>query len=215
MTGESSDELWRDVVDEAGRLAYPLPDGAAQRLASFLDLIARWNRKVRIVGRADPESLVRVHLSDSLALAKALRHHPSYGEVPGQIVDVGTGAGLPGFALGLLIPSLRVSLCEISEKRLAFLHEAKRQVGLEVEILEMRVQELALSPRRFGHAVSRATFAAEEWRRLGEPLLAPRGLLWSLWSREQAEPFQGDDLYRLHYTLRDGRERVISARQAL
>lgn len=206
--------LSREVVEEASRLAVPLPSGVERRLASYLDLIARWNRKVRLVGKADPESLVRVHLSDSLALAKALLHHPGYGEVPRQLVDVGTGAGLPGFALGLLVPSIQVSLCEISEKRLSFLHEARRQVGLEVEILEMRVQELAESPRRFGHAVSRATFAAEEWRRLGEPLLAPRGLLWSLWSREQAEPFGREELYRLHYALRDGRERVIAARQA-
>lgn len=182
-----------------------------EQLAGYLELIARWNPRVRLVGSAQPEILVGVHLADAFALARAMETHPEAGEIPAHLLDVGTGPGLPGFALALILPGTRVTLCEISEKRVSFLHEAERRLQAGVEILPVRVEEILSAGRRFPQVVSRATFSPSEWRDLGQRLCLPRGLIWSLWTEEQERPFQEEELHRFRYRLTDGRHRVISA----
>lgn len=213
MPGVERSPIAKQVLAEAQRFEVELAKAQGLQIAEYLALIAHWNPRVRLVGRSDPDTLVQVHLADALALAKAMEGHPRAGELPLRLVDVGSGAGLPGFALRMILPSAEISLCEISEKRVSFLFEAERRLGVGVEILAMRAQDLASSGRRFPHVVSRATFEPSEWRTLGRQLSAEGGLVWSLWTEEQEQAFLTEDLYRFRYRLRDGRSRVISAFQ--
>jgi 16S rRNA G527 N7-methylase RsmG len=104
-----------------------------------------------------------------------------------------------------------VTLCEVSEKRVSFLHEAERRLAAGVEILPLRAEEIVSQGRRFSHVVSRATFSPLEWRALGMQLCSSGGLVWSMWSEDQEVPFLGEDLFRFRYRLADGRQRVITA----
>ena len=206
-------KLTEEVLEIGLSMAMPLSEEQGHRLAAYLDLIARWNPRVRLVGRAESDTLVGVHLADAIALAKAVQMHPTALSRPMHLLDVGTGAGLPGFALALILPLARITLCEISEKRVSFLYEAERRLGTGVEILAVRVETIVTTGRKFPQVVSRATFSPTEWRAMGGQLCVPKGLIWSLWTEEQERPFLEEELFRFRYRLSDGRLRVITAFQ--
>jgi 16S rRNA (guanine527-N7)-methyltransferase len=175
------------------------------RLAELAALITRWNRRKRIVGTRDPEEILTVHLADSLALAGRLQQLSCEGE---SFLDVGSGAGLPGLAVALLVPGLRCSLCEVSEKRVAFLHQARRRLGVEVEILHEDVERLCQRGARFHHVVSRAVFEPLRWVAVARRCVETRGRIWAMVTQRQldAEPLGG----QVHsYVVAGHRERRL------
>lgn len=97
------------------------------RMAQFLALIVDGQRKMRLVGSADPELLVRRHLGESVALTRFLRP-------PGHLVDLGSGAGFPGLALALAWPDIKTTLVEATLKKARFLRAALAALGLEQQV---------------------------------------------------------------------------------
>jgi 16S rRNA (guanine527-N7)-methyltransferase len=93
-----------------------------QRLLDYLALIRKWNKVYNLTAVREEEKMVSHHLLDSLAAAP----HVS---AP-RIVDVGSGAGLPGIPLALALPHLRVTLLEASHKKATFLRQALIELGL-------------------------------------------------------------------------------------
>jgi 16S rRNA (guanine527-N7)-methyltransferase len=182
----------------------PGPNGIAQ-LGMLAALIVRWNRKKRMVGTRDPEEILTVHLADALALGGRLQRLARRGE---SFLDVGSGAGLPGLAVAVLVPALRCSLCEVSEKRVAFLHHARRELGVEVNILHEDVERLCQRGARFHHVVSRAVFDPLRWVEVARRCVEPRGRIWAMVTQRQleAEPLGG----QVHsYSVAGPRERRL------
>lgn len=94
------------------------PDAAARRrFARFLELVVAGQARARLVGRADPETLVRRHLGESLYLGQVL----PLGHQ--RLLDLGSGAGFPGLALALGWPGLNTTLVESTAKKAAFLRQ--------------------------------------------------------------------------------------------
>jgi len=168
-------------------------------------LIQRWNRRKRIVGSREPGEIVGVHLADALALAGRLQKLDPAGET---LLDVGSGAGLPGLAVALLIPSLKTSLCEVSEKRVAFLHHARRVLEARFEILHEDVHKLAMRLDGFDHVVSRAVFEPPEWLEVGRRCVRPTGRIWCMVTDRQQEQYQIDG-EQFHYSVTGGRKRIL------
>jgi len=189
----------------ASALDCELPQGALDGLAQYVSLILRWNRRKRIVGSRDPDEIVGVHLADCLALAGRLQRLAKNGET---LLDVGSGAGLPGLAISLLVPELAVSLCEVSEKRVAFLHQARRALNAPFEVLHQDVHRLSEQSLRYDHVVSRAVFEPEQWVVIGRSCVPPSGSVWCMLTERQREQFSlpGDD-YR--YTVAGDRRRSL------
>ena len=107
---------------------YGADAAARQRFAHYLELVASANTRVRLVGSAEPEVLVRRHLGESLYLGHVLplaRQH---------VVDLGAGAGFPGLALALGWPRLDTTLVEATGKKVAFLRAAVAELGLEAQV---------------------------------------------------------------------------------
>jgi len=200
---------------EGLRLGCPISEQTANGLCLFLELLESWNPRVRLVGDARFDRLLHVHLSDAFALCRLLKEQSDARQLqdPSPLLDVGTGAGLPGFALALMMPEARFVLCDVSEKKISFLQEAERRLNAGVELLHCRVEDLIATRRLFWQAVSRAAFKAPLWRSLGASLCKPGGLVWSLWSGEQERRHHDMPCDVRHaYRLVDGRERVITAR---
>lgn len=110
----------------------------ASQLVSYLDLIYNWNRNTNLVGRAEREELLERHILDSIFVSSKL---PASAE----IMDIGSGAGLPGVVLAILRPKATVHLIEPRTKPAQFLLEVRRRLSLKNIVLKNgRAEEVNL-----------------------------------------------------------------------
>lgn len=118
------------------------------KLATFLELLLKWNARTNLTAIRDPEQIVRRHFGESLFAARHIGPTTS-------LLDLGSGAGFPGIPIQLLHPELPVTLAESQSKKAAFLREAARTLDLDSEIWPQRAELLA-SPRAFDTVTLRA-----------------------------------------------------------
>jgi 16S rRNA (guanine527-N7)-methyltransferase len=149
-----------------GIRALDLDVGAATqaKLLHYVALLEKWNRTYNLTAIREPERMVSHHLLDSLA---ALPHFPSIS--PLRVIDVGSGAGLPGIPIALVRRDWRVALLDSNGKKTAFLRQAAAELALEnCEVIAMRVEDYRPA-LLFDVAISRAyadleTFVADAAR---------------------------------------------------
>lgn len=128
-----------------------LPPQAAAFDAYTRELLA-WNERFNLTAIIDPEQVEIRHYLDSLALLPALAALDGVpltallGRSP-STVDVGAGAGLPGLALRILWPKLRLCCIEATSKKVRFLEHVTGLLGMpDVQLVHGRAEELALRP---------------------------------------------------------------------
>ena len=136
------------------------PPGAAGQLAEYGRLLLEQNQVMNLTAITDPDQVVDLHFLDSAALLTL-----GYDLRDKTLIDVGTGAGLPGLPLKILEPSLRLTLLDSLGKRVHWLERVADALGLEgVTCLHARAEEQALQPDfrdGFDFAVSRAVASLE------------------------------------------------------
>jgi 16S rRNA (guanine527-N7)-methyltransferase len=124
-------------------------------LASFERELTQWSEKFNLTAIRDPEGIRIKHFLDSLSCALAWKDRP-----PLSLVDVGTGAGLPGVPLKILYPQMKLTLVESVGKKAGFCRHVVEQLGLEnVEVAQMRAEDLGQMTahrERYQWAVARA-----------------------------------------------------------
>jgi len=121
-----------------------LPEPALHKLIDYLGLLSHWNRAFNLTAIRDSEEMLSKHLLDSLAVM------PYIGE--GLILDVGSGAGLPGIPLAIAMPQNHFVLIDSNGKKTRFLTQVKITLGLDnVEVVNQRVE--AYSPIRDDHRI--------------------------------------------------------------
>jgi 16S rRNA (guanine527-N7)-methyltransferase len=168
---------------DAAALGVTLSDAALAHFDKYLALLNKWSASVNLVGTRDPEEVARFHLADSLALLTHLG-------TARRIIDVGSGAGLPGAALAIAHPDLEVISLEPVHKKHAFQSTVRRELGLSgFTPLALRVEDYLASIgfKPFEAAVSRATWALPEWLGRGARLVGPGGRVLGMEGREQHE----------------------------
>lgn len=141
----------------------------------YIELMERWNRQVNLTAVRDPENMVIRHLLDSLSVAPYVNQT--------RILDIGSGAGLPGIPLAILNPGQQWHLLDSSGKRVGFMREAVRQLELDnVVVVQARVEDYhAESP--FSSAIARAFASLPEIADNASHLLQPKGTLWAMKGR--------------------------------
>lgn len=132
-------------------------DGAlAEGLKGYHDLLLDWNTRMDLTAVTDADEMLDRHYVDSLLALKV----PGLIPREGRMIDVGTGAGLPGIPLALACPNLRVTLMDAQQKRLTFLQAVKDALGLEnVTLLHCRAEDAGRNPalrEQFDLAAARA-----------------------------------------------------------
>lgn len=154
---------------DAGLSGLGLDPSASQKAAllDYLALLGKWNKTYNLTAIHEPERMLTHHLLDSLALA------PHVGFDP--LLDVGSGAGLPGIPLAIVRPDLRVTLMDASQKKCGFMQQAAIELKLSnVNVVHGRVEAYS-PPQKFGQIVSRAFSDLAEFAHLTAHLLAPGG----------------------------------------
>jgi 16S rRNA (guanine527-N7)-methyltransferase len=106
------------------------------RLLSYLDLIQKWNKVYNLTAVRNPADMVTHHLLDSLAVIAplgrqlALMRDGSSGTVPVRLLDVGSGAGLPGVVIAICCPEIDVTCVDTVAKKAAFIQQVAAALRL-------------------------------------------------------------------------------------
>ena len=149
-----------------------LPATAQAQLIAYLRLLEKWNRHYNLTAVRDPEQMVGRHLLDSLSLLPFL-HGP-------RVLDIGTGAGLPGIPLALARPELRFTLLDSNVKKLTFVRQALHELGLrEVEIAQTRAENFQPT-EKFDTLTARAFSSLAELLAVATHLCAPGGRILAM-----------------------------------
>ena len=131
-----------------------LPENARYKLIDYLGLLSHWNRAFNLTAVRNPEEMISKHLLDSLAVRAFIG--------AGLILDVGSGAGLPGVPLALAMPHNHFVLLDSNGKKTRFLTQAKITLGLaNVEVVHQRVE--AYSPMKDDHRIYFDAVIARAW----------------------------------------------------
>jgi 16S rRNA (guanine527-N7)-methyltransferase len=129
-------------------LSFPVPASAVSLLLRYLTLLAKWNRTYNLTAIRESPRLVSHHILDSLAVVPHLDCT--------SLVDLGTGAGLPGIPIAIARPDWKVALLDSNHKKGAFLRQARLELKLEnTEVVTDRAEHWQPS-EKFDVVVSRA-----------------------------------------------------------
>lgn len=159
-------------------LALPAPDGLCAKLLAYLDLLGKWNQAYNLSAVRDPQQMVPQHLLDCLAALGPLQrrlHEQRQGPADApRILDVGSGAGLPGVPWALMQPDWSVCCVDAVAKKASFVRQVAAELALRnLESHHARVEQLRLPP--FDVVVSRAFASLADFTRLTRHHLAPGG----------------------------------------
>lgn len=161
-----------DLQVGAAELGLALTESQLSQLGVYARLLLRWNSVYNLTS-IEKGQFATHHLLDSLAIVGEI--HVIVGDRAANVLDVGAGGGLPGIPLAIAMQKLRVTLIDKVQKKVAFLTQAKLEIGLEnVNCVHARV-EAWQPPVRFDLIVARAFASLAELVRLTRHVLAPSG----------------------------------------
>ena len=145
---------------------------AQAQLSCYLALIAKWNKVYNLTAIRERDQMVVEHLLDSLAILPHVQ--------PSAVLDIGSGAGLPGIPLAIARRGLQVTVLDSNQKKCAFL----QQVAIELSLTNVTVAcaraEAYRGANAFDTVVSRALADLPTIARLSASQLAPGGLILAL-----------------------------------
>ena len=130
-----------------------ITDEQLNNLEQYYNLLVEWNKKMNLTGIIKKEEVYLKHFYDSLTICKAIDL-----KNVNTLCDIGTGAGFPGMVLKIIFPNIQITLVDSLKKRIAFLEEVKRTLGLKnLDIINARAEEYAIENReKFDVVTARA-----------------------------------------------------------
>jgi len=157
---------------ESGLVALTLKSHpeVVEKLEQYLALITKWNKVTNLTSIDNPEQMVVIHLLDSLSIQPYLSGH--------RILDVGSGAGLPGIPLALINQDKDFILLDSNGKKTRFMVQAAIELGIRnIEVVHSRAQDFQ---GEFDHVVCRAFAGTDDFVKTCSHLLAPGGTLLAM-----------------------------------
>jgi len=139
------------LVSGIASLNLNVTDGQVDQLCDFIKLIEKWNKAYNLTAIRNREEMVRLHILDSLAIVPHVEGK--------RIIDIGTGAGLPGIPLAICLPEIGFTLLDSNAKKTRFVQQAALELKLKnVEVLHSRVEDY--HPEQAYDAVLTRAFAS-------------------------------------------------------
>jgi 16S rRNA (guanine527-N7)-methyltransferase len=159
-----------ELIDGARALGVSFSAPQLAQFEKYLATLLLWRARLSLTGAATAREIVRVHLLDSLAVAR-------FGEAGYRVADLGSGAGFPGIPLAIVCPQATVVLVESKRKKANFLREVIRQVQLpNASVCEQRAESAGAGLlERCDVVISRAVWPLNEFLEIARALLRPGG----------------------------------------
>lgn len=168
----TDDELLSRIVRGARELGIELASNQGDQLLDYIQEMVRWGRAYNLTAIREPSQMVPLHLLDSLTVVPYV--------LGPRILDLGTGAGLPGVPLAILRPDYEVWLMDSSAKKCRFLRHIAGRLGLEkVQVVQSRAENYR-PDHGFDTVVSRAVGALGLLMDLSAHLVQPGGRLLAM-----------------------------------
>ena len=149
------------------QMGIALPSAAQEKLLAYAALLYKWNKTFSLTAMREEEKAVSHHLLDSLAILPFV--------AGGNLLDVGSGGGMPGIPLAIACPELQVTLLDSNSKKTAFLRQAAIELGLSNVAVHCGRVEQYDPPIRFAAITSRAFAELADFVSLSGHLLADGG----------------------------------------
>lgn len=151
-------------------------------LTLYLDLLERWNAVYNLTAVRDRSAMLKQHLADCLAIVPHLASHRSRG----RVLDVGSGGGLPGVVIAVMMPAMEVTCVDAVAKKAAFIRQVAGVLAIgNLHAVHGRVE--AFSSERFDVVVSRAFATLAKFVELTRECLAPNGIWLAMKGRVPTE----------------------------
>jgi 16S rRNA (guanine527-N7)-methyltransferase len=176
----------------------PLAEHQLRQLSAYLDLLLRWNERMNLTSVREPEHIVTRHFGESLFAAATLFPNEALpaapveapnpapaaaSDQPPRVVDIGSGAGFPGFPIKVWAPGIHLTLIESNHKKVAFLREVARTITLtNIDVFAGRAEDYSSTANV---VTLRAVERFETVLPIGIRLLVPAGRLALLIGKAQ------------------------------
>lgn len=138
-----------------------------EKLLQYLEILQKWNRVHNLTAVREPLEMVTLHLLDSLSVLKYVEGK--------RLLDVGSGAGLPGIPLAICLPDLEVTVMDSSHKKASFMRQAKAELGIDNLQVECGRVEKFNPLNNYDVVISRAFSDIAEFIKLTKHLCADDG----------------------------------------
>jgi 16S rRNA (guanine527-N7)-methyltransferase len=160
------------LIKHAAKMHINVSNEQAEKLIQYLQLIVKWNRIHNLTAIRNQQDMLSHHLLDSLSVSPWVSAE--------NLLDVGSGAGLPGIPLAILHPELRVTLSDSNNKKSIFQQQAQIELGLKnVTVKTGRVEDLS-TIEKFDGIISRAFSEMALFTNLTQPLLTNDGRWYAM-----------------------------------
>ena len=177
----SATKMSEGLADATEQLGISLSAEATAHLLAYLALIAKWNKVYNLTAVRDPNEMMSHHLLDSLAVIAPLTKRMARG----TLLDVGSGAGLPGVVIAICCPDIHVTCVDAVAKKATFI----KQVALELKLpnligLHGRIETIA---QPFDVVCSRAFASLVGFTQGSVSALSPTGLWLAMKGKHPAD----------------------------
>jgi 16S rRNA (guanine527-N7)-methyltransferase len=171
-TEQSRSDCRKILVSGIASLNLNVTDHQVDQLLDFIKLIEKWNKAYNLTAIRDREEMARLHILDSLAIVPHIEGR--------RVIDIGTGAGLPGIPLAICLPEIRFTLLDSNAKKTRFVQQVALELKLKnVDVIHSRVENY--DPETAYDAVLTRAFASlPEIVKLTAHLLGKDGVLLAM-----------------------------------
>jgi 16S rRNA (guanine527-N7)-methyltransferase len=170
-----------------------LPEETLRLLNSYIEILMKWNKKINLTSY-DQEEILDIGIFDAYVLTKLLSHLGIE-----EILDLGTGYGMPGIVIKIFEPNMRVNLLDGSEKKVAFLEYVSKILHIPMTIYFKHLPDRNWD-KRFNCVVSKASMKENKLIEISHNLLKKEGKLIYFSSKEPEKnkilPIVGSIFYK-------------------
>ena len=167
----------KNFLEGCHEIGIEIGEAEVDLVERYIDLLGKWSARMNLTSVKSEEDRMKRLVLESLVIT------PDLSGFRGRVMDLGSGAGVPGVPLKIVLPELDMMLCEPRAKRAAFLREVKRKLGLDgLEVFEGRAEDFL---GKVDVVVSRAVASDDELCLRADNVLEVGGKIFSLGSDDE------------------------------